>query len=117
MDAYQGVMADGTSVDEWTCNGGANQLWSYDDTTGLIRSMDDPHFCLDNGGTYADGATLMIWTCSGNSNQRFTLDASGTLGVRSYPVEVIDGGGGTVGATLQTLTSSGGSTQHWNLVP
>jgi len=118
MDVYQGVMADGTNVDEWTCNGGTNQLWSYDDTTGMIRSMDDPHYCLDNGGTYADGATLMVWTCSGNNNQRFKLDpTTGAIGVRSYPVEVIDGGGGTVGANLQTFTSSGANAQRWNLVP
>jgi hypothetical protein len=118
MDAYQGNMADGTGVVQWACNGGVNQLWSYDDTTGMIRSMDDPHFCLDNGGSYANGATLIIWTCSGNNNQRFTFDpAAGTIAVRSYPVEVIDGVGGTSGTQLQTLTSSGGGDQSWKLLP
>jgi hypothetical protein len=56
MDVKGGTMADGTSVIQWSCNGGANQTWSYDDTTGMIHSMKDPHYCLDNGGTYGDGA-------------------------------------------------------------
>ena len=118
VDAYQGNMADGTGVVQWSCTGGVNQLWSYDDTTGMIRSMDDPHFCLDNGGSYADGATLIIWTCSGNYNQRFTFDpATGTIAVCSDPIEVIDGVGGTPGTGLQTLTSSGGGDQSWKLLP
>lgn len=110
-------MANGTAVDQWYCNGSANQQWSYDDTTGLIRSMKDPHFCLDNGGTYGDGANLMIWTCSGNNNQRFKFNAaSGTISVRSYPVEVVDGSAAT-GATLQTLTASGAGAQSWKMTP
>ena len=116
MDAYQGKMADGTSVVQWACNGAANQLWSYDDTTGMIRSMQDPHYCLDNGGSYGDGAALIIWTCSGNNNQRFKYDpAAATIGLRSYPVEVINGVGAAPGSQLQTLTISGASAQRWTL--
>jgi hypothetical protein len=118
VDVNQGKVADGTSVIQWTCNGGANQLWSYDDATGLIRSMDDPHFCLDNGGTYADGAGLKLWTCNGNNNQRFKVEpTTGAIVVRSFPTEVIDGAGSTLGASLQTLTATGGSGQRWALTP
>ncbi|XUM21698.1 hypothetical protein ACRAVF_31260 [Bradyrhizobium oligotrophicum S58] len=39
-----------------------HQTWSYDDTRGMIRSMQDPHYCLDNNGTYGGGAQLIIWT-------------------------------------------------------
>jgi len=117
LDVSQGTMANGTAVDQWYCNGGANQQWSYDDTTGLIRSMKDPHYCLDNGGTYGDGANLMIWACSGNNNQRFKFNAaSGAISVRSYPVEVVDGSAAT-GATLQTLTASGAGAQSWKMTP
>jgi Ricin-type beta-trefoil lectin domain/Jacalin-like lectin domain len=117
MDINQAAMADGTAVINWACNGQANQLWSYDSTTGMIRSMDDPHYCLDNGGSYADGAQLMIWSCSGNNNQRFTYDSkAGTIAVRSYPSEVI-GGGTSLGTVLQTLTASGASLQQWSIQP
>jgi hypothetical protein len=115
MDAYQGNMADGTGVVQWACNGGANQLWSYDDTTGMIRSMQDPHYCLDNSGSYADGASLIIWTCTGNNNQRFKYDpAAATISVRSYPVEVINEVGTALGTSLQTATASGSSAQRWS---
>jgi hypothetical protein len=117
MDVNQANMANGTSVIQWGCNGAANQMWSYDSNTGMIRSMDDPHYCLDNGGTYGDGAQLMIWTCSGNNNQRFTYDATaGTIAVHSYPSEVINGGT-SLGTVLRTLTANGGNLQQWSIQP
>ncbi|MBV8634800.1 MAG: ricin-type beta-trefoil lectin domain protein [Burkholderiaceae bacterium] len=117
MDVSQAAMANGTIVDQWSCNGGANQQWSYDDSTGLIRSVQDPHYCLDHGSTYADGAQLMIWTCSGNYNQRFKFNASnGTISMRGYPAEVIDGST-AAGANLQTLTASGTAVQSWKMIP
>jgi len=116
MDVNGGAMADGTAVIQWSCNGGANQTWSYDDSTGMIRSMADPHYCLDNSGTYADGARLIIWTCTGNNNQRFKYDASaGTIAVRSYPTEVISANGTSLGNQLLTATSAAASAPAWTL--
>jgi len=116
MDVSGGTMADGSAVIQWGCNGGANQTWSYDDQTGMIRSMGDPHYCLDNGGTYGDGAQLIIWTCTGNNNQRFKYDATaGTIAVRSYPTEVIAMNGTSLGNTLLTATASDSATQAWTL--
>ncbi|CCE12076.1 conserved exported hypothetical protein [Bradyrhizobium sp. STM 3843] len=116
MDVNGGTMADGTAVIQWSCNGGVNQTWSYDDQTGMIRSMADPHYCLDNNGTYGDGAQLIIWTCTGNNNQRFKYDASaGTIAVRSYPTEVIGMNGTSLGNQLLTATASGAAAQTWTL--
>lgn len=116
MDVNGGTMADGTGVIQWPCNGGANQTWSYDDATGMIRSMNDPHYCLDNNGTYGDGAQLIIWTCTGNNNQRFKYDAAaGTISVRSYPVEVISQNGTSFGNQLETTTASGSTDQSWTM--
>jgi len=118
IDVNGGTMADGTSVIQWACNGGANQTWSYDDTTGMIRSMNDPHYCLDNSGTYGDGAQLIIWTCTGNNNQRFKYDAAaGTISVRSYPTEVISQNGTSLGNQLDTTTASGDTAQLWTMTP
>ncbi|WP_315728153.1 MULTISPECIES: jacalin-like lectin [unclassified Bradyrhizobium] len=116
MDVSGGTIADGTAVIQWSCNGGVNQTWSYDDQTGMIRSMADPHYCLDNNGTYGDGAQLIIWTCTGNNNQRFKYDSSaGTIAVRSYPTEVIGMNGTSLGNQLVTATASGAATQAWTL--
>ena len=119
LDIDQAKMADGTNVMQWPCNGGANQRWSYDSTSGLVRSMQDPHFCLDNTGNYANGANIMLWTCNGNSNQRFTFDSgTGALTMRNDPVaqavEVLLGTG--AGGNVQTWWFWGGANQTWRMV-
>lgn len=117
LDISQGNAANGTNVMQWPCNGGANQRWSYDETSGLIRSMQDPHYCLDNSGTYADGANIMIWSCNGNSNQRFKFDpATGKIALRNYPAQVIDASGTDAGANVITWGFWGGGNQLWDMV-
>jgi hypothetical protein len=106
LDIKGGKTADGSTLIQWPCNGAANQRWSYDAATGLVRSMQDPHFCLDNSGTYANGASVVIWTCNGNSNQRFTYDStSGSLALRNAPNQVVDAARGS-GAGGNVLTWS-----------
>lgn len=116
MDVDRANAADGSNVLQWTCNGGQNQQWSYDATTGLVRSMLDPHYCLDNSGSYDSGANIMLWTCNGNSNQRYTFDtATGRLAVRNNPVQVVDG----VAATGNVITYQdwNGANQRWAMRP
>lgn len=118
LDITNATMAPGTDVGQWTCNGGNWQRWNYDATTGLIRSRQDPRFCLDNGGTFDDGANVMIWTCSGDANQRFTVDtASGVIAMRTYPTQVVDGAGTTPGSDVITWGNWGGTNQRWSFVP
>lgn len=117
LDIDHANMADGTNVMQWPCNDGANQRWSYDETSGLIRSMQDPHFCLDNSGSYADGANIAIWSCNGNSNQRFKFDpATGKIAMRNYPAQVIDASGTNAGANVVTWGFWGGANQLWDMV-
>jgi hypothetical protein len=118
LDVNGGEMAAGTDVLQWTCTGADWQKWSHDRRTGLLRSKQDPRFCLDNAGTFDNGATLMIWPCTGNANQRFDLDAAaGVLRMRTYPTQVIDGVGTTPGADVVTWSDWGGANQRWQLVP
>jgi hypothetical protein len=118
LDVAGGNAANGTKIDVWDCNGGAWQSWAHDAKTGLIRSQQDPRFCLDNGGQFADGARLGLWACNGNANQRFTLNAAeGTLRLRSYPVQVIDAYGTTGGADVGTWSFWGSDNQRWSLAP
>jgi hypothetical protein len=117
LDVSQANTADGTNVIQWPCNGGANQRWSYDEASGLIRSMQDPHFCLDNSGFYGNGANMIIWSCNGNSNQRFAFEAStGRIAVRNDPVQVIDASGPDAGAKVITWGDWGGNNQLWDMV-
>jgi hypothetical protein len=119
LDIDQAKMADGTNVMQWPCNGGANQRWSYEPATGLVRSMQDPHFCLDNTGSYANGANVVIWTCNGNSNQRFVFDsATGALAMRHAPAQAVEALlGAGAGGNVQTWESWGGANQAWRIIP
>jgi hypothetical protein len=120
LDVTGAAMGDGTGIEQWPCSGGAWQRWSYDATTGLVRSAQDRRFCLDNSGVFGDGAGLVLWRCSGNANQRFTLDpATGAVRVRSHPVQVLDvkDQSTAAGAPVQTWTWWGGSNQRWSPAP
>lgn len=114
LDIDHAITADGIDVIPWSCHGGANQRWSYDETSGLIRSMQDPHYCLDHSGSYADGADIRIRTCSGSGNQRFRFEpATGKIALRSYPAQVIDISDGDV----VTRSYRGDGAQSWRMVP
>jgi endonuclease/exonuclease/phosphatase family metal-dependent hydrolase len=118
MDLNQARAADGSNVLQWTCNGGANQTWNYDATTGLVRSMLDPHYCLDNSGGYDNGADIVLWRCTGSANQRFNLDAaSGRFTLRTYPDQAVDGYGTNPGDDIKTFRDQGNSNQLWKLKP
>jgi hypothetical protein len=116
LDIDHAITADGSNVIQWPCNGGSNQRWSYDNTSGLIRSMQDPHYCLDNSGNYDNGANIMIWSCNGNSNQRFTFDpTTGKIAMRNTPAQVIDASAPDAGTNVITWQFWNGSNQHWRM--
>ncbi|QRK10898.1 RICIN domain-containing protein [Archangium violaceum] len=115
-----GTMANGTQVQQWACDGGDWQKWSYDARSGLIRSKKDPRYCLDNGGSFSNGARIQLWTCNGNANQRFTVDtAAGTVRMRTHPEQALEvyNLGTADGANVDTWTFWGGPGQLWNLTP
>ena len=120
LDINNASMANGTNVQQWPCSGGDWQKWSYDARSGLIRSKQDPRYCLDNSGSFADGADIIIWTCNGNANQRFVVDTNaGTIRMRTHPAQVLDVNNlsTAAGANVQTWTFWGGAGQLWNFVP
>jgi hypothetical protein len=116
LDIDHAITADGSNVIQWPCNGASNQRWSYDNTSGLIRSMQDPHYCLDNSGNYDNGANIRIWTCNGNSNQRFTFDpTTGKIAMRNIPAQVIDASAADAGTNVFTRQFLNGSNQQWRM--
>lgn len=118
LDITGADAGNGKKVEAWDCSGASWQRWSYDARTGLIRSQQDPRYCLDNGGQFADGAKLSLWKCNGNANQRFTLSASeDAIRMRSFPAQVVDAYGTANGADVGTWSFWGGNNQLWTLVP
>ena len=113
LDITDADMSDGNNVELWGCSGGDWQQWNYDEYSGLIRSLQDPQYCLDNSGSFADGANLTISTCTGNANQRFTINTDGSISMRSMAEQVLDGYGTSAGDNVGTWTFWGGSNQYW----
>lgn len=65
-----GVNADGTPLQIWTCTAGdTNQMWIS--VTNFKFQWSETDKCIDlTGGSITDGNVLQIWTCeTGNANQ------------------------------------------------
>ena len=68
--------ANGTRVDIWTCNGGANQKWTIA-PDGTIRVFGK---CLDvKGSGTANGTVVDLWTCNGGANQKWQIGSNASL--------------------------------------
>ncbi len=71
LDVTNGGTANGTLIELWTCNGGANQQWLP--VNGMLvnpvsgRCLDDPGF------NTANGTQLDIWDCDGGGNQQWAV--------------------------------------------
>ncbi|BCY11437.1 glycoside hydrolase family 97 protein [Actinoplanes sp. L3-i22] len=95
--------ANGTVVQTWPCNGGANQQWWRSPATGAFRGTGSGR-CLDlPNGNQANGTRPALWDCNGGSNQQWTstatnqltvlgrcLDATGNATTDGTPVEIFD---------------------------
>lgn len=71
LDAYNNGNTNGTVVDLYTCNGGANQKWTVTDGGTVVGRQSG--LCLDvTGQATANGSPLELYTCNGGSNQKWT---------------------------------------------
>ncbi|KAF9261595.1 ricin B-like lectin [Marasmius fiardii PR-910] len=73
VDVQDGVNADGTKLQLWTCTAGnTNQLWSHTSSLGIWQWA-GTNKCIDlTDGNVNDGNQLQVWTCDENNrNQQF----------------------------------------------
>jgi hypothetical protein len=68
--------ANGTRIEIWTCDGKAQQRWTFAED-GSLRIHGK---CLEIGGNGAQGSAIRLWTCTGATNERWTVQ-SFTTGV------------------------------------
>jgi Ricin-type beta-trefoil lectin domain len=107
----------GTQLDIWTCNGGANQLWTHSSANQLTVHSGSSQMCLDayGNGTTA-GTKVVIWTCNGGANQQWNVNANGTItGVQSGLCLDVTGASTANGALVELWTCNGGSNQQGTL--
>ncbi|MFZ5580152.1 MAG: NPP1 family protein [Pseudomonadota bacterium] len=115
LDISGAKMANGVNVGQWTCNGEKWQKWYLEKSTGLIHSLQDPRYCLDNGGKFVNGANITIWTCNGGNNQRFVDKGNGKFGMWKDSNQVLDAYGSAAGDNVITYWDWGGNNQLWTL--
>jgi hypothetical protein len=117
LDVTGNVSTNGTQVEIWTCNGGANQAWTSTSANELRVTIGGVTKCLDaSGGNTANGTRLIIWTCSGGANQKWTLNSNSTItGTQSGKCIDIYNNQTTNGTYVElwTCKTAGNNNQRW----
>jgi glucose/arabinose dehydrogenase len=112
VDVNGSGTADGTKIQLWTCNGGANQQWTRTGTT--LRALGK---CMGvAGGATADGSLVQLSACTGTGGQNWAPGTNGSL-VNSGSGKCLDANGGSSadGTQLIIWTCHGGTNQRWTL--
>jgi hypothetical protein len=88
---------DGAPVQQWTCNGGANQQWivadAGPDAIRLVARHSGKVLAI-NGENTGDGSLLGQWAYRALSNQKFKLLAAGTKPIDAKAGSGAGGGDG-----------------------
>jgi hypothetical protein len=113
LDVPDQATANGTLLQIWDCNGGANQQWTYL-SNGELQVYGDK--CLDvPGHATSAGTRVEIWDCNGGANQQWNLDSDGTVvGRESGLCLDVTGAGTADGTAVEIWTCNGQSNQKWS---
>ncbi len=113
VDVPNQATANGTLLQIWDCNGGANQQWTYL-SNGALQVYGNK--CLDvPGHATSAGTRVEIWDCTGGSNQQWNLNSDGTVvGRESGLCLDVTGAGTANGTAVEIWTCNGGSNQKWS---
>ncbi|GAA1270174.1 RICIN domain-containing protein [Sphaerisporangium rubeum] len=79
VDVRDGSTADNGVIIQYTCNGGANQQWTFRDAGGGYAQIvaRNSGRCLDvTSGSTADGAGIIQYTCNGGANQQWRVQTA-----------------------------------------
>jgi hypothetical protein len=112
LDVPNASTANGTLLDIWDCNGGANQQWASL-SNGELQVYGSK--CLDvPGHATAAGTRVEIWDCNGGANQQWNLNSDGTVvGRESGLCLDVTGAGTANGTAVEIWTCNGAANQKW----
>ena len=104
--------ANGTKIQLWDCNGGANQSWTVA-SNGTVQVYGK---CLDiTGASTANGALVELWQCNGGANQQWHA-SNGELVNPASGKCLDDPNSNTANGTqLELWACNGGANQQWHL--
>ncbi|MFG1993881.1 PQQ-dependent sugar dehydrogenase [Actinoplanes sp. NPDC048988] len=112
VDVNGSATTDGTKIQLWTCNNGANQQWTRTGSTWRALGK-----CMGvAGGATADGSLVQLSACTGSAAQNWTAGTNGSL-VNGQSNKCLDANGGSSanGTQLIIWTCHGGTNQRWTL--
>ncbi|WP_443742643.1 RICIN domain-containing protein [Umezawaea endophytica] len=126
VDARAAATANGTVVQQYTCNDSTAQQWQFQPTSGgfsRINARDNSAQVLDVANvSTADGGLIHLWTYGGGNNQQWQAveQAGGSYRfVSRLSGKCLDVPGASTAESvqLQQYTCNGSSAQSFNLVP
>jgi hypothetical protein len=110
-----GSTANSAPITQYTCNGSANQAWTYDSAT--LQFKNNSGKCLTDGGSTGNSAPITQSTCSGSQNQQWLLFLSGSYeGVQNVHDNskcMTNGGSLANSAPITQYTCNGSQNQQW----
>jgi hypothetical protein len=124
LDVPEWSLNDGMPVVQWACNGGVNQTWSLEPTSGGYSRLVAQHSgkCLDvSGASTEDRAEIIQWQCNAGANQDWRLEpvGEGYQVVARHSGKCVDVRGESTndGGSVIQWSCSGGANQTWLLRP
>ena len=112
LDLTGNNTTNGTAVELWSCNNGANQSWTAL-SDGTLQTSGK---CLDATGMgTANGTKVEIWNCNGGTNQVWQPYNGGYRNPASGRCLDDPSASTTDGTQLQLLDCNGSSEQIWSL--
>ncbi|MFD4509200.1 family 43 glycosylhydrolase [Streptomyces sp. NPDC058457] len=111
LNVSQSGTADGADVNLWTCNGGANQEWTFSDPgneTNRVTNVNSGKVLdVSNCGT-ADGTNIQQWSWLNNNCQKWKLVYTQTGYVR-----LVNANSGKVADVANCGTADGTDVRQW----
>ncbi len=127
IDVAGAGVADGTNIDQLTCNAAANQRFDVTETAPGIYRLLAVHSgkAMDvSANAVADGANVQEWTDNGGNAQRFAIHFSpgsttdfNIVNVTSGKCVDVVGGYTTDGANIQQYGCNGNPQQRYAFTP
>jgi beta-xylosidase len=125
LDEPGSQTANGTLMEVWDSNGGANQQWRFSqnsDGTYTLTNLASGRVLDEPGSQTANGTRMEVWDSNGGANQHWRVgqnsDGSYTLvNVASGRTLETPGGQTANGTPVQIWDSASGANQHWKLSP
>jgi Ricin-type beta-trefoil lectin domain len=123
LDVSGSGTAEGTNIQQWSCNKTKAQAFSFKDAgDGYVSLVNgNSKKCLDvaSAGT-ADGTNIQLWSCNGTDAQRFSIDYMGNDYYRvrnasSGKCVDVSANGYADGTNVQLWSCNNGEAQNWKI--